>query len=278
MRLMFKILGHIILFVILTILSQIGGIVYLLTLPIFHLINRRFNQRVLIRLMMKYFSFLTFYFIISVFIVPPVAKAFGRVPLPVFSDSNLKPLSLLTCALNRHYVTPEFYSVITASAIEMNQYYPGTVTTYLDANFPFLNGFPLLPHLSHNDGKKIDLAFYYKDNQGRQLNHYSPSWIGYGVFEAPKPGEENTPEFCEKEGYWQYSILEMIARKSEKDKTKLDEERTRKLIKLMSGQNIVSKVFIEPHLKSRMRINSQKVRFHGCGAVRHDDHIHVQIK
>ena len=31
---------------------------------------------------------------------------------------------------------------------------------YLDANFPFINKFPLLPHLSHNDGKKIDITDY----------------------------------------------------------------------------------------------------------------------
>ena len=37
------------------------------------------------------------------------------------------------------------------------------------------------------------------------------------------------------------------------------------------------KIFIEPHLKQRLGIKNQKVRFHGCGAVRHDDHIHLQI-
>jgi hypothetical protein len=35
----------------------------------------------------------------------------------------------------------------------MDEKFPGTVTIALDANFPFVNGFPLLPHLSHADGK-----------------------------------------------------------------------------------------------------------------------------
>ncbi|MFT5619364.1 MAG: hypothetical protein ACI85I_002607, partial [Arenicella sp.] len=38
------------------------------------------------------------------------------------------------------------------------------------------------------------------------------------------------------------------------------------------------KVFIEPHLKTRLGLeNYSKIRFHGCQAVRHDDHIHVQL-
>ena len=40
----------------------------------------------------------------------------------------------------------------------------------------------------------------------------------------------------------------------------------------------LGKVFIEPHLKDRMKLTNSKIRFHGCGAVRHDDHIHIQLK
>ena len=43
-------------------------------------------------------------------------------------------------------------------------------------------------------------------------------------------------------------------------------------------QNEISKIFIEPHLKKRMNLKNPKIRFHGCRAVRHDDHIHLQIK
>ena len=30
--------------------------------------------------------------------------------------------------------------------------------------------------------------------------------------------------------------------------------------------------------KTRLLLTSDKIRFHGCQAVRHDDHIHVQLK
>ena len=33
------------------------------------------------------------------------------------------------------------------------------MTLALDGGFPFLDGFPLLPRLSHDDGRKLDLAF-----------------------------------------------------------------------------------------------------------------------
>lgn len=49
---------------------------------------------------------------------------------------------------------------------EMAHTFPGTVTLYLDANFPFFDGFPLLPHLSHVDGRKRDIAYYYADSMG----------------------------------------------------------------------------------------------------------------
>ncbi len=34
----------------------------------------------------------------------------------------------------------------------------------------------------------------------------------------------------------------------------------------------------KPHLKTRLKLSSAKIRFHGCQAVRHDDHIHVQLR
>lgn len=59
----------------------------------------------------------------------------------------------MTCFLNRHYVRPELKKTAKETALRMNEKFPGTTVRYLDANFPFLNNFPLLPHLSHHDGK-----------------------------------------------------------------------------------------------------------------------------
>ena len=56
-----------------------------------------------------------------------------------------------------------------------------------------------------------------------------------------------------------------------------DEPRTQKLLRLLSNEKAIKKIFIEPHLKNRMYLNSSKIRYHGCQAVRNDDHIHVEL-
>ena len=184
----------------------------------------------------------------------------------------------MTCLLNRHYVRPELKDNIESVAEKMNSEYPGIVISYLDANFPFFNGFPMLPHLSHSDGKKIDIAFFYKDRSGNELHRKAPSFIGYGIYEVPKDNEYNMPENCRKKGYKQYSILAKFVPQWNKDKMIFDPDRTKHLIRLFTQEKATSKIFIEPHLKARMGITSDKVRFQGCRAVRHDDHIHLQIK
>lgn len=213
---------------------------------------------------------------VSVLIIPPLAKSYGRVPLPVFNE-KVKPLTVLTCLLNRHYVILELREVLLEVADSMNDEYPKTVVSYLDANFPFVDKFPLLPHLSHNDGKKLDIALYYLDTAGIYAYHRAPSFIGYGVFVDPLPGESDMPEKCKKEGYWQYGFLKYLVPQWNKHKFQFDLVRTKMLIEKFISNSRIQKVFIEPHLKNRMRLNYTKVRFHGCHAVRHDDHIHVQI-
>ncbi|MEM9326618.1 MAG: hypothetical protein AAGA85_13220 [Bacteroidota bacterium] len=159
----------------------------------------------------------------------------------------------------------------------MSQRFEGTKTNYLDANFPFLDGFPLLPHLSHSDGRKIDLAFYYH-REGERTNR-APSFIGYGVYEDPAKGEESYPQICADRGYWQYGFMSSIVPQWQKVEYELDVQRTRALIKRLAQDEETSKIFIEPHLKDRWRLHRfGNVRFHGCQAVRHDDHIHIQIR
>ena len=57
-----------------------------------------------------------------------------------------------------------------------------------------------------------------------------------------------------------------------------DIKKTKELVRLFASQPVIGKIFIEPHLKTRLNLTSNKVRFHGCKAVRHDDHVHVQLK
>ena len=58
---------------------------------------------------------------------------------------------------------------------------------------------------------------------------------------------------------------------------RLDEERTRSLTQALVDRPAIRKLFIEPHLRDRLSVPSSKIRFQGCHAARHDDHIHVQL-
>jgi hypothetical protein len=164
------------------------------------------------------------------------------------------------------------------SADEMNRRFPGTRVNYLDANFPFANGFPMIPHLSHNDGRKLDLSFYYVDSKTGLATNGSPSSIGYGISELPRLNEVNTANQCSEKGFWQYSFLMKIVPQSGKKDFVFDSVRTKELVNIFSSKVQIEKIFIEPHLKQRLELTSNKIRFHGCRAVRHDDHVHVQVK
>jgi hypothetical protein len=211
-------------------------------------------------------------------IVPVIAKPLGRVPLPLTETNHLQPLNILTCFLNRNYVRPELKQTAFEVANQMNDKFPGTTTNYLDANFPFIDKFPLIPHLSHNDGKKLDLSFCYRDTKTNEPTNECPSFIGYGICEEPRPNEKNTADFCADKGYWQYSFMTKVISQDTKQDFTFDSDKTRELVNLFTTQPTIGKIFIEPHLKTRLNLTSDKIRFHGCQAVRHDDHIHIQLK
>ncbi len=267
----------ILIFCILTILTQVGGLVYLCSFWTYKLIEKQTTGVLKLRLL-KLTSFLTLYLLTTFLIVPFIAKPFGRVPLPLTETNNLKPLNILTCILNRNYVRPALRQTAYDVAKQMNSKFPGTILNYLDANFPFVNKFPLFPHLSHNDGKKLDVSFCYLDNKTKSATNKCPSFIGYGICEEALPTEKNTADFCAEKGYWQYSMLKKIVPQGNKINFTLDNVRTRELVNLFASQQTIEKIFIEPHLKTRLNLTTEKIRFHGCGAVRHDDHIHVQVK
>jgi hypothetical protein len=269
--------GRAITFLVLTVITQIGGLVYVINFSTYGFINNKVNNQWL-RRGCKLASFILLYLLATFLIVPVLAKPFGRVRLPVTTTNHLQPLTFLTCLLNRNYVKKDMREVTYRVATEMNRKYPGTVINYLDANFPFFNGFPLFPHLSHNDGKKLDLAFCYKDKQSLQESNEAPSLIGYGICEEPTAAEKNTAAYCAQQGYWQYSFLKSLIPQGRKYDFLFYPQKTRDLVELFANDSRIGKIFIEPHLQSRLHISSDKIRFHGCRAVRHDDHIHVQLK
>lgn len=220
---------------------------------------------------------MTLYSTATFFVVPVIAKSFGRIALPLTQTDNLRPLNFFTCILNRNYVRPELKQITLEVARQMNSKYPGTVVNYLDANFPFINSFPLLPHLSHNDGKKLDITFCYINKKTGNITNNVPSLIGYGISEEPRANEINTANLCAKQGYWQYSFVMRIIPQRNKLNFTFDSIRTKELVNLFASKSEIGKIFIEPHLKTRLKLTSNKIKFHGCQAVRHDDHIHVQL-
>lgn len=236
--------------IILTLLSQLGGIALL--------VAQCFRRRLL--------AFLVAYVALSAAAFW-IAPAFGRVPLSCGSDGTLRVQGWMFCALNRNYVTPQTAAVLRETADAVDRRYPGTVTLVLDANFPFAKGFPLLPHLSHDDGTKADIALFYRQD-GRYLPGKTRSPIGYFAFEdgpSDCPGAWPTLR-------WNFSALQALWPAYD-----LDAARTRYILSRLVRDPRVGKIFVEPHLKMRLGLSDEKIRFQGCRAARHDDHIHVQL-
>ena len=257
---------HLLCILVLTILTQIGGIIYLLIL--LTITKKKPKYR------LKRASLFTFLYLTSTFLlIPSIAPLFGRVKIE--DNDKIKAHNFVTAFCNRNYVTPKMHVVLKDVSLRINKEFPDIKLIYLDANFPFFDGFPLLPHLSHNDGKKIDISFVYAAKNG--LTNLKPSVSGYGIFEAPLKNELNQTQVCKQKGFWQYDFTKYITLGSYHKDLKFSANGTKKLIAKILENTDVQKVFIEPHLKNRLNLQHSKIRFHGCRAVRHDDHIHFQI-
>ncbi|MBT9190554.1 hypothetical protein [Zobellia russellii] len=263
-----KIILHIIIFVLLTVLTQIGGIVYLITL---FLVKKQSEKRRLKRIGV----FAALYLLATFLIVPHSAPIFGREKIK--ESEFVEAHSFFYKLANRNYVRPELNKAIGIIASEFEQRNDGIKMIYLDANFPFIDKFPLLPHLSHNDGKKIDISLIY-ENQNGILTNKKPSISGYGAYEGPSEKEYNQIAVCKNKGNWQYDFPKYLTLGKINKDIKFSKKGTRDLSNLIVKQNQVGKLFIEPHLKQRLNLKNGKVRYHGCQAVRHDDHIHFQLK
>lgn len=98
---------------LLTLFTQTGGIILLLCLPLFSVINQ-YPKNSIIQFLIKLTSFVVVYIPISFAITPIIAAKFDRMPLPVkVNDVNtIQPLNILTCLLNRHYVRPQLKETI----------------------------------------------------------------------------------------------------------------------------------------------------------------------
>ena len=261
-----KTILRILIFGVLTILTQIGGIAYLISL---HL-NKKWKTRLKLK---QGLTFLGVYFVCTLLIVPLLAPIFGREK--VKHTKGIKPTNYMTVLLNRNYVRPSLNTLLQNTEKELKD--TGIEIHYLDANFPFINKFPLLPHLSHNDGEKIDISLIYETTNG-EISTAQKSVSGYGVFESPKPHEYNQIAKCINQGYFQYDYPKYLTLGSINKELIFSNTGTKILVMSLLKNNLLGKLFIEPHLKQRLNLKNSRVRYQGCGAVRHDDHIHLQLK
>ena len=279
MKFILKAIRTFFIFSILTVLTQVGGVIYLLYLP-FSLFVKSEKYSFWKSMIMRSIGFSLIYVLISFFIIPPLAKKSGRVPLPLFATKKIpvKSGNVFMSLMNRNYVKPVLQDAFFKTAKDVQQKYPSVELIYLDANFPFIEGFPLIPHLSHDDGGKLDIAYLYKNKKAKEFHNKTFSLTGYGVCEEPKKGETDKPKDCEKQGNWQYNFMEKITLAKVKKGMEFDKAANRYLLQKIMENKEVKKVFIEPHLQKRLNLGKyKKIKFHGCHAVRHDDHIHFQL-
>ncbi len=114
-----KAFGHLIIILTLTIITQVGGLIWVIT----SIISRRKGWK-------KLYLFVIIYFSFNLVIIPPIASQFGRVQLPWFND-NLSPRNWFYPMAFRNYVNPELKNLLLESSRTSN-----IKITYLDANFP----------------------------------------------------------------------------------------------------------------------------------------------
>lgn len=203
--------------------------------------------------------------------VKPVLVAPGLVPLPCADSGPLRPHMHGYCLLQRHYVRAGPRAALLEAATALRARFPGTAVRFMEASWPFGTR-PMPPHLSHGDGRQVDLALFYVDLKGRPLAA-APTKSGYRAFEPPL---KNSDRRCT--GATKRPLKSDAPDPPADRKWRLDEIRTAALVRLLVADPRVRRVFIEPHLKAGLGLSGLgKVRFAGCRAARHDDHIHVDF-
>ncbi len=262
-----RLILHPLLIIFLTVTTQVGGLLYSACL----ILGKMMSWSTRAWLM----SYLVVHSLCAFVVIPQLAPAQGKVPLPVYSGDILKPANLWMVWSNRHYVTPELYLAVLEAGRQLKTTYPELRLVYLDASFPFGKRFPILPHRSHADGRALDLSFVYmKDGQ---VANKSRSWTGYGDYEEALPGYTSQAKVCKEAGFKQYSLTKIFGL-VKRGSLRFDSDCTKDLIFALLNQPMTDKVFLEPHLSRRLGLRHTKLRFHGCHSVRHDDHIHWAVR
>jgi hypothetical protein len=274
-----NILGIILLFVLLTTLSQVGGLILLLWLLLYQFFKKRFKNA-WVRRGVHVGGFVVFYLFFMFVIIPPLARIQDRVPLPMSKSGALVPVTYWTAIFGRNYIKSEGRARLETIAEAYVKKHPDLKVKYMDCNYPFrinitgkknvwiLEG--LLPHITH-DGTKADIALVYNDINGQSSN-LTPTAFGYGSSVDPLPTETCTPCACENSGYWQYSFM---YRNLPRTEYPLNIKVSADLIRIFD-RHLTDKIFLEKHLQQRFKLHGNYAQA-GCHSVRHDDHFHVTL-
>jgi hypothetical protein len=120
------------------------------------------------------------------------------------------------------------------------------------------------------------LSLVYESKEG-EISNLKKSMSGYGDFEGPKENEKDQISVCKQKGYFQYDYPKYVTFGKINQELIFSKKGTKILIEGLLKNKTLGKLFIEPHLKQRLNLTDSRVRYHGCRAVRHDDHIHIQL-
>jgi len=151
--------------VMFTVLTQIGGVVLLTAWIVAYRLG---IPRGRARVAATAAIFLALHVVASESVVPFAASHIAdraRLPCGWARTAMLEPASAIFCLANRNYVTVRTYDMAMALAMDAHAADPAGQILYLDAGFPFVDGWPLLPHLSHRNGRSVDLALAYRDGE-----------------------------------------------------------------------------------------------------------------
>ncbi len=258
-------LCHALIVVALTLVTQIGGVAYVVALLATRPWRRARSPRWLRTVCLSAATLLVY--AVASWAMPLLATHIDRVPVRCAAPTKV------ACWLNRTYVRSTTISVVNKLDREISARFPYSHVTILEGSFPLFDGFPLPPHLSHHDGRKVDLAYFYRDASGRPIARGSPSPIGYFHFQQPRAGDREPCAGRFTPLRWSFAWLQ-----PKQPAWVLDEERTRAMILWLKARPEVTRIFIEPHLADRLGVGGGKVRFQGCQAARHDDHLHVEVQ
>ena len=106
---------HAAVFVSLTILTQVGGVIYLCSILLISKRKRKYRWKRIV-------LFLSLYLLATLFLIPRVALIFGRQKIEQLS--HIQYHNVLTALCNRNYVSKELHRVLIDISLQLQEHSP----------------------------------------------------------------------------------------------------------------------------------------------------------